>query len=152
MSSFDIKNMTQVIKKKISSFKSDTKLEHVGSVLSVGDGIAIVYGIEQAMMGELLSFPHGVSGLVFNLEEQSVGVILLGDSHKIKEGDIVKSTGKIFEVPVGENLLGRVINPLGKQLDGKGEIATNETRPVEKRAYGVMERKSVDTPMETGQN
>ena len=150
MSSFDIKNMTQVIKKKISSFKSDTKLEHIGSVLSVGDGIAIVYGIEQAMMGELLSFPHGVSGLVFNLEEQSVGVILLGESHKIKEGDIVKSTGKIFEVPVGENLLGRVINPLGKQLDGKGEIATNETRPVEKRAYGVMERKSVDTPMETG--
>ena len=150
MSSFDIKNMTQVIKKKISSFKSDTKLEHIVSVLSVGDGIAIVYGIEQAMMGELLSFPHGVSGLVFNLEEQSVGVILLGESHKIKEGDIVKSTGKIFEVPVGENLLGRVINPLGKQLDGKGEIATNETRPVEKRAYGVMERKSVDTPMETG--
>jgi F-type H+-transporting ATPase subunit alpha len=145
-----VKDMTEVIKKQIEAYTKDVKLEHIGSVLSVGDGIAIVYGLRDAMMGELLVFPQNVSGLVFNLEEQAVGVILLGESHLIKEGDIVKTTGKIFEVPVGEALLGRVVNPLGKPIDGKGSIETKKTLPVERKAYGVMQRKSVDTSMETG--
>ncbi|PKK96662.1 MAG: F0F1 ATP synthase subunit alpha, partial [Tenericutes bacterium HGW-Tenericutes-3] len=112
MSKLKVQEMTEIIKKQIESFEQDVKLENIGKVLSVGDGIAIVYGLQQAMMGELLEFPHGVKGLVFNLEELSVGVILLGESDKIKEGDLVKTTKRIFEVPVGEELLGRVVNPL----------------------------------------
>jgi F-type H+/Na+-transporting ATPase subunit alpha len=150
MANLNIKEMTEVIKKQIESFKQDIKLEQTGSVLRVGDGIAIVYGLKDAMMGELLTFPHGVSGLVFNLEEQSVGVILLGESHLIKEGDLVKTTQRIFEVPVGEALLGRVVNPLGQPLDGKGVIDAKEFRAVERKAHGVMQRKSVDTSLETG--
>lgn len=150
MANLKIKEMTEVIKKQIEAYTKDTKLESIGSVLSVGDGIAIVYGLKDAMMGELLVFPKDVTGLVFNLEEDAVGVILLGQSHFIKEGDLVKTTGKIFEVPVGEALLGRVVNPLGLPLDGKGVIDTKKTLPVERRAYGVMQRQAVDTPMETG--
>ena len=150
MANLKIKEMTEVIKKQIEAYTKDTKLESIGSVLSVGDGIAIVYGLKYAMMGELLVFPKDVTGLVFNLEEDAVGVILLGQSHFIKEGDLVKTTGKIFEVPVGEALLGRVVNPLGLPLDGKGVIDTKKTLPVERRAYGVMQRQAVDTPMETG--
>lgn len=150
MANLNIKEMTEVIKKQIESYEHDIKLEQTGSVLRVGDGIAIVYGLKDAMMGELLTFPHGVSGLVFNLEEQSVGVILLGQSHLIKEGDLVKTTKRIFEVPVGESLLGRVVNPLGQPLDGKGIIDAKEFRPVERKAHGVMQRKSVDTSLETG--
>lgn len=150
MSNLKVKEMTEVIKKQIEAYTKDTKLESVGSVLSVGDGIAIVYGLRDAMMGELLVFPKEVTGLVFNLEEDAVGVILLGQSHLIKEGDLVKTTGKIFEVPVGEALLGRVVNPLGQPLDGKGVIDTKQTLPVERKAYGVMQRQAVDTPMETG--
>ena len=150
MANLKVKEMTEVIKKQIEAYTKDTKLESIGSVLSVGDGIAIVYGLKDAMMGELLVFPHNVSGLVFNLEEDAVGVILLGQSHLVKEGDLVKTTGKIFEVPVGDALLGRVVNPLGQPLDGKGVIDTKETMPVERKAYGVMQRQAVDTPMETG--
>ena len=122
--------MTQVIKKQIESFEQDVKLENIGKVLSVGDGIAIVYGLQQAMMGELLVFPHGVKGLVFNLEEHQVGVILLGESNLIKEGDMVKTTKRIFEVPVGKALLGRVVNPLGEPLDAGGVIKTTKSLPV----------------------
>lgn len=150
MASINIKDMTEVIKKQIESYTQDVKLEHIGSVLRVGDGIAIVYGLKEAMMGELLVFPEGVTGLVFNLEEETVGVILLGESHLIKEGDLVKTTGKIFEVPVGEGLLGRVVDPLGKPLDGKGVIESTQSRPVERKAHGVMQRQSVDSSMETG--
>jgi len=150
MANLQINEMTEVIKKQIEAYSKDTKLESIGSVLSVGDGIAIVYGLKDAMMGELLIFPKDVTGLVFNLEEDAVGVILLGQSHLIKEGDLVKTTGKIFEVPVGEALLGRVVNPLGQPLDGKGVIDTKQTLPVERKAYGVMQRQAVDTPMETG--
>ena len=150
MANLKINEMTEVIKKQIEAYSKDTKLESIGSVLSVGAGIAIVYGLKDAMMGELLIFPKDVTGLVFNLEEGAVGVILLGQSHLIKEGDLVKTTGKIFEVPVGEALLGRVVNPLGQPLDGKGVIDTKQTLPVERKAYGVMQRQAVDTPMETG--
>ncbi|MGB0345073.1 MAG: F0F1 ATP synthase subunit alpha, partial [Acholeplasmataceae bacterium] len=143
MANLKVKEMTEVIKKQIEAYTKDTKLESIGSVLSVGDGIAIVYGLKDAMMGELLVFPHNVTGLVFNLEEDAVGVILLGQSHLVKEGDLVKTTGKIFEVPVGDALLGRVVNPLGQPLDGKGVIDTKETMPVERKAYGVMQRQAV---------
>lgn len=150
MSKIKIKEMTEVIKKQIESFEQDVKLENIGKVLSVGDGIAIVYGLQQAMMGELLEFPHGVKGLVFNLEEHNVGVILLGESNLIKEGDMVKTTKRIFEVPVGESLLGRVVNPLGEPLDALGSIKTEKKMPVEKKARGVIDRGSINASMETG--
>mgnify|MGYP002152246090 CR=1 FL=1 len=150
LSKIKVKEMTEVIKKQIESFEQDVKLENIGKVLSVGDGIAIVYGLQQAMMGELLVFPHGVKGLVFNLEEHSVGVILLGESNLIKEGDMVKTTKRIFEVPVGDALLGRVVNPLGEPLDAQGSIQTDQTLPVERRARGVMARGSINESMETG--
>jgi F-type H+-transporting ATPase subunit alpha len=150
LSKIKIKEMTEVIKKQIESFEQDVKLENIGKVLSVGDGIAIVYGLQQAMMGELLEFPHGVKGLVFNLEEHNVGVILLGESNLIKEGDMVKTTKRIFEVPVGEALLGRVVNPLGEPLDALGSIKPEKKMPVEKKARGVIDRGSINASMETG--
>ncbi len=150
MSKLKVQEMTEIIKKQILSFEQDVKLENIGKVLSVGDGIAIVYGLQQAMMGELLEFPHDVKGLVFNLEESSVGVILLGESDKIKEGDLVKTTKRIFEVPVGEELLGRVVNPLGEPLDAGGTINAKHFLPVERRAQGVMARGSINASMETG--
>ncbi len=150
MSKIKVQEMTQVIKKQIQSFEQDVKLENIGKVLSVGDGIAIVYGLQQAMMGELLEFPNNVKGLVFNLEEHSVGVILLGESDKIKEGDLVKTTKRIFEVPVGPELLGRVVNPLGQPLDAGGPIDAKKFLPVERKAQGVMQRGSINSSMETG--
>ena len=150
MSKIKVTEMTEIIKKQIQSYEQDVKLENIGKVLSVGDGIAIVYGLQQAMMGELLEFPNNVKGLVFNLEEHSVGVILLGHSELIKEGDTVKTTKRIFEVPVGEALLGRVVNPLGEPLDAKGSIDTKEFLPVERKAQGVMQRGSINASMETG--
>lgn len=150
LSKIKVKEMTEVIKKQIEAFEQDVKLENIGKVLSVGDGIAIVYGLQQAMMGELLIFPHDVKGLVFNLEEHSVGVILLGESNLIKEGDMVKTTKRIFEVPVGEALLGRVVNPLGEPLDANGSIKTDKFLPVERRARGVIARGSINQSMETG--
>jgi F-type H+/Na+-transporting ATPase subunit alpha len=142
--------MTEIIKKQIQSYEQDVKLENIGKVLSVGDGIAIVYGLQQAMLGELLEFPKDVKGLVFNLEEHHVGVILLGRSELIKEGDLVKTTKRIFEVPVGEELLGRVVNPLGEPLDAGGAINAKKYLPVERRAQGVMQRGSINASMETG--
>jgi len=142
--------MTEIIKSQIESFEQDIQLENIGKVLSVGDGIAIVYGLQQAMMGELLEFPHNVKGLVFNLEEHNVGVILLGESELIKEGDLVKTTKRIFEVPVGEALLGRVVNPLGEPLDAGGGISTKKFLPIERRGKGVMDRGSVNESLETG--
>ncbi len=150
MSKIKVTEMTEIIKKQIESYEKDVKLENIGKVLSVGDGIAIVYGLQQAMMGELLEFPHDVKGLVFNLEEHSVGVILLGRSELIKEGDTVKTTKRIFEVPVGEELLGRVVNPLGEPLDARGPIDAKTFLPVERKAQGVMQRGSINASMETG--
>ncbi|MDY0339037.1 MAG: F0F1 ATP synthase subunit alpha [Acholeplasmataceae bacterium] len=150
MSKIKVQEMTEIIKKQIQSYEQDVKLENIGKVLSVGDGIAIVYGLQQAMMGELLEFPHDVKGLVFNLESHSVGVILLGNADLIKEGDLVKTTKRIFEVPVGEALLGRVVNPLGEPLDALGAIHTDHFLPVERRAQGVMQRGSINRSMETG--
>src|SRR6185295_13502018 len=142
--------ITSVIKKQMEGYKTDTELKEVGYVLQVGDGIARVYGLENAMAGELLELPHGVFAMVLNLEQENVGCVLLGEDKLIREGDPVKRTGKVMSVPVGDALLGRVVNPLGQPLDGKGEIKTTKFRPVEVIAPGVVERQPVKEPMQTG--
>ncbi|MEK7858883.1 MAG: F0F1 ATP synthase subunit alpha [Elusimicrobiota bacterium] len=142
--------ITAVIKKQLEGYQGTTELKEEGSVLQVGDGIARVYGLENAMAGELLELPHGVMGMVLNLEKENVGCVLLGSDRLIKEGDPVKRTGKIMSVPVGDALIGRVVNPLGVPLDGKGPIKTAKTRPIEVVAPGVIDRAPVTEPMQTG--
>ncbi|MGG3280816.1 F0F1 ATP synthase subunit alpha [Paenibacillus solani] len=142
--------ISTLIKSQIEEYKSDITVSEVGTVIQVSDGIARVYGLENAMSGELLEFQNGVFGLALNLEESNVGVVILGPYSDIKEGDQVKRTGRIMEVPVGEALLGRVVNPLGQPLDGKGPIEAAAYRPVESNAPGVIDRKSVHEPMQTG--
>lgn len=150
MSNINLSEISSLIKKQIEAYKDDIKTETIGTVVEVGDGIAIVHGLDKAMQSELLIFPNDVYGMVQNLETDSVGVILLGDSSLVKEGDIVKCTGKILNVPVGDNFIGRVINPLGAPIDGLGPIESTEYRPIEQKATGVMQRSSVDTPLQTG--
>ncbi|MGA2775229.1 MAG: F0F1 ATP synthase subunit alpha [Candidatus Omnitrophota bacterium] len=145
--------VTSVIKKELEKYKSRLRVESIGTVIQVGDTIARIYGLDDVMMGELVQFSNNVTGIVFNLEEDSVGVVILGSDNpdrEIKEGDIVKRTGKIAEVPVGENLLGRVVNPLGRPIDGKGPINTDKIRPLESKAPNVVERQPVNEPLETG--
>ena len=142
--------ISALIKEQIKSYRHKIDSNDVGTVISVGDGIATVYGLEKAMLGELLLFPNNVYGMVMNLESDSVGVVLLGDDSLVKEGDLVNRTKQVMEVPVGENMLGRVVNSLGQPIDGLGEIKTSRTRPIEVIAPGVIKRKSVDTPLETG--
>ena len=142
--------ISALIKEQIKSYRHKVDSNDVGTVVSVGDGIANVYGLEKAMLGELLLFPNQVYGMVMNLESDSVGVVLLGNDQLVKEGDIVKRTKEVMEVPVGESMLGRVVNSLGQPIDGLGEIVTNKRRPIEVIAPGVIKRKSVDTPLETG--
>jgi F-type H+/Na+-transporting ATPase subunit alpha len=142
--------ISSLIKERIANFTSEIEVVDVGTVIQIGDGIARVHGLEKAMAGELLEFQNGVMGMVLNLEEDNVGVVILGPFRDIKEGDTVKRTGRIMEVPVGEALLGRVVNPLGQPLDGLGPINTTEFRPVESPAPGVMARKSVHEPLQTG--
>ncbi|MEC0242746.1 F0F1 ATP synthase subunit alpha [Paenibacillus dokdonensis] len=142
--------ISTLIKSQIEQYKSDIEVSEVGTVIQVSDGIARVHGIENVMSGELVEFANGVSGLALNLEESNVGVVILGPYREIKEGDQVKRTGRIMQVPVGEGLLGRVVNPMGEPLDGKGPIEAAEYRPVENMAPGVIDRKSVHEPMQTG--
>ncbi|MGZ4826298.1 MAG: F0F1 ATP synthase subunit alpha [Terriglobales bacterium] len=142
--------ITKLIREQIENYESHIAVDEVGTVISLGDGIARVYGLEKAMAGELLSFPHGVAGIAMNLEEAQVGVVLLGEYTEIKEGDEVKRTGRIASVPVGENLIGRVVNALGVPIDDKGPIATTEYLPVERIAPGVIDRQPVRQPMATG--
>jgi F-type H+-transporting ATPase subunit alpha len=142
--------ISSLLKEQIKKYEKDIKTENVGSVISVGDGIALVYGIDKAMSGELLVFPHGVYGMVQNLEKNHVGAILLNDTNLIKEGDEVKATGRILEISVGEEMIGRIINPLGQPIDGLGSIETDKTRPIESKATGVIDRQSVNEPLETG--
>ncbi|GAA0366623.1 F0F1 ATP synthase subunit alpha [Bacillus horti] len=142
--------ISSLIKKQIEQFEADIEVVEVGTVIQVGDGIARVHGLENAMAGELLEFHNGVMGMAQNLEEDNVGVVILGPYTEIREGDQVKRTGRIMEVPVGEALLGRVVNPLGQPLDGRGPIETTAFRPVESQAPGVMDRKSVHEPLQTG--
>jgi F-type H+-transporting ATPase subunit alpha len=142
--------ISTLIKQQIENYKSEIQVVDVGTVINVGDGIARVHGLENAMQGELLEFANGVVGMALNLEESNVGVVILGPYTDIREGDQVKRTGRIMEVPVGEELLGRVVNPLGQPLDGKGPINTTQFRAIESPAPGVIDRKSVHEPMQTG--
>jgi F-type H+-transporting ATPase subunit alpha len=142
--------ISKIIRDQISGFTVDLNVAEVGSVISIGDGIARVHGIERAMAGEMLEFTHGVFGIALNLEEQSVGAVLLGDFTAIKEGDVVKRTGRIISVPVGEEMLGRVVNALGQPIDGKGPIQTKQFLPIERIAPGVVDRQPVKEPIQTG--
>jgi len=150
MSKINPVEISSLIKEQIKKYEKKTKTENVGTVITVGDGIALVHGLDKAMSGELLEFPNNVFGMVLNLETDHVGAILLDESTSIKEGDVVKTTGRILEVPVGKEIIGRVINPLGVALDGKGPLGTKKTRPLEQKATGVMSRKSVNQPLQTG--
>ena len=142
--------ISSVIKEQIQRYASTLEVSDVGTVIQVADGIARVHGLENAMQGELLLFPGEIYGMVLNLEEDNVGVVLLGSAHNINEGDIVKTTGRVVEVPVGDALLGRVVNALGQPIDGKGPVQTDKFRKIERVASGVITRKSVDTPLQTG--
>ncbi len=148
----DIKadEISKIIRDQIGSYAVDVDVSEVGSVVSVGDGIARVYGVDKTMAGEMIEFPHGLYGIALNLDEDSVGVVLLGDYTGIREGDTVKRTGRIISVPVGEELLGRVVNSLGQPLDGKGPIVTERFAPVERLAPGVVDRQGVREPLQTG--
>ena len=150
MKSLRIEEISALIKEQIKQYKNTIETTNVGTVIRVGDGIALVHGLDQAMNGELLEFPNGLYGMVQNLEKDYVGAILFGSSSLAKEGDTVKATGHILEVPVGEALLGRVVDALGQPIDGKGAINTNLYRPIEKKASGVMARQSVKVPLQTG--
>src|SRR6476646_8255911 len=148
----DIKaeEISKIIREQIGSYAVDVDVAEVGSIISIGDGIARVHGVDNAMAGEMLEFPHGVFGIALNLEEDSVGAVLLGEFREIKEGDLVKRTGRIISVPVGDELLGRVVNALGQPIDGKGPIVTKQTSPIERLAPGVVDRQSVKEPIQTG--
>lgn len=142
--------VTAIIQKELEKYKTRLRVESIGTVLQVGDGIALVYGLDDVMVGELVQFPGDIMGIVLNLEEDKVGIVILGSEKNIREGDIVKRTGKIAQVPVGEALLGRVVTPLGIPIDGKGPIATNKHRPVESPAPGIIQRQPVKEPLQTG--
>jgi len=146
----NIEEISQIIRKQVEDYDKQIEVTESGTVITSSDGTARVYGLENAMAGELLAFPHDVYGLVLNLEEDNVGCALLGDAHLISEGDVVKRTGRIASVPVGEGLIGRVVNALGQPIDGKGPIQAKETRPVDIKAPGIIARQSVYEPLQTG--
>lgn len=148
--SINAEEISTLIKQQIENYDADIEVSDVGTVIEVGDGIARAHGLDNAMAGELLEFSNGVMGLAQNLEESNVGIVILGPYTDIKDGDEVRRTGRIMEVPVGEQLLGRVVNPLGQPIDGKGPIETGKTRPIESPAPGVMDRQSVKEPLQTG--
>ncbi len=150
MSKINANEISALIKEQISKYSKEIKTENVGTVISVGDGIALVHGLDEAMSGELVEFENGVFGMAQNLEQDQVGVIILDESTEIKEGDSAKTTGRILEVPVGDEMIGRVVNPLGFPIDGLGDINSDEYRPLEVKAQGVMARKSVEQPLQTG--
>ena len=142
--------ISSVIKEQIKNYSKKLETSEVGTVIQVADGIARVHGLENAMQGELLEFPGDVYGMVMNLEEDNVGAVLLSANRNISEGDTVKTTGRVVEVPVGDAMLGRVVNALGQPIDDKGPINTTKSRPIERVASGVISRQSVDTPLQTG--
>lgn len=142
--------ISSILKQQIERYQTEVDVSEVGRVIQVGDGIARVYGLQKAMAGELIEFPGGIFGMVLNLEEDNIGCVILGPYTKIQEGDLVKRTGRIVEVPVGEALIGRVVDPLGQPIDGKGPINATEFRPIESQAPGVVARKSVHEPLQTG--
>ncbi|MBB5149801.1 MULTISPECIES: F0F1 ATP synthase subunit alpha [Ureibacillus] len=148
--SIKAEEISALLRKQIENYQSELEVNEVGTVITVGDGIARAHGLDNCMAGELLEFENGVMGMAQNLEEGNVGIVILGNYLGIKEGDTVRRTGRIMEVPVGEELIGRVVNPLGMPVDGKGPINTTKTRPIESPAFGVMARKSVHEPLQTG--
>ena len=150
MSKINPVEISSLIKEQIKKYEKDIKTESIGTVISVGDGIALIHGLDNAMSGELLLFPNNIYGLVLNLETDHVGAILLDESTSVREGDTVKTTGRLLEVPVGDEIIGRVVNPLGQPIDGMGKISSTKTRPIERKATGVMSRKSVNEPLQTG--
>lgn len=142
--------ISSVIREEMKKYASKLEVSDVGTVVQTADGIAHIHGLKNAMQGELLAFPNDIYGMVMNLDEDSVGAALLGDADAVREGDEVKTTGRVVEVPVGDAMLGRVVNALGQPIDGKGPIQTDKRRRVERVASGVISRKSVDTPLQTG--
>src|SRR5215470_8777887 len=148
----DIKpgEITDILKREIRDYDRQIDVAETGTVLSIGDGIARIFGLERVMAGELVSFPGDVAGLVLNLEEDNVGVAVMGEANHVREGDLVRRTGRILEVPVGEALVGRVIDALGNPIDGRGEIGSSERRRVELKAPGIVARRSVYEPLQTG--
>ncbi|HUX67842.1 MAG TPA: F0F1 ATP synthase subunit alpha, partial [Terriglobales bacterium] len=142
--------ISEILRAQIENYDRVLAVDEVGTVVSVGDGIARVYGLEKVMAGELLEFPHGVAGIAMNLEEDQVGTVMLGDYTEIREGDQVKRTHRIMSIPVGEAMVGRVVNALGQPIDGKGPIVTEQFNPIERIAPGVLDRSPVKDPMQTG--
>ena len=142
--------ITSLLKQQLQEFQVDLDVAEVGEVIMVGDGVSRVSGLENVMSSELVELPNGVFGMALNLEEDNVGLVLFGASSKVKEGDLAKRTGKVVEVPVGDGILGRVVNPLGHTMDGKGEIKTDQSLPIERKALGVLQRQPVVEPLQTG--
>ncbi len=150
MQELKVEEIGEILRNRIKGYETRIETSEVGTVISVGDGIARAYGLDQAMAGELVEFASGVMGLVLNLEEDNVGIALFGEDKNVQEGDLVKRTGRVAEVPVGDNMKGRVVNSLGQPIDGKGEIKTSDMRPIELKAPGVVYRQSVHEPLQTG--
>ena len=148
----DIKteNISELLRQQIEAFSVSVDVSEVGEVIEIGDGVARVSGLENVMSSELVELPNGVFGMALNLEEDNVGLVLFGESRKVKEGDLAKRTERVVEVPVGEEMLGRVVNPLGHPMDGKGPIDAKESLPIERKALGVMQRSPVNQPLQTG--
>jgi F-type H+-transporting ATPase subunit alpha len=142
--------ISKIIRDQIGSYAVNVDVAEVGTIVSIGDGIARVHGVEKTMAGEMLEFPHGVYGIALNLEEDSVGAVLLGEYTEIREGDTVKRTGRIISVPVGEEIVGRVVNALGQPIDGKGPIVSKQFMEIERIAPGVVDRSPVKEPLQTG--
>jgi len=142
--------ISAILRKQLTGFENEADIYEVGTVLQIGDGVARIYGLSKVMMSELVEFPNGVIGMVLNLEEDNVGVMLFGDDSLVKEGDTVKRTKRIASVPVGESLLGRVVNPLGQAIDDRGDIKSDKVLPMERKAPGVIDRQPVKEPLQTG--
>src|ERR1700734_3124241 len=150
MAKINAGEITELLRQQIENYEQKIQVDEVGTVISLGDGIARVHGLDKVMAGELIRFPHGVAGLAMNLDEDQGGPVLLGDYTEIKEGDTVKRTGKIMSVPVGEAMIGRVVNALGQPIDDKGPLNTDKFNPLERLAPGVIDRRPVKEPMATG--
>ena len=150
MANIKADEISKILREQIENYEQTVSVDEVGAIISVGDGIARVHGLEKVMAGEMLAFPHNVFGIALNLEEEEVGVVLLGESQELKEGDVVKRTNTIMSVPVGEALVGRVVNPIGEPLDGKGPVASKQRNALERIAPGVLDRQPVREPLQTG--
>ncbi len=150
MANIKADEISKILREQIENYEQTVSVDEVGAIISVGDGIARVHGLEKVMAGEMLAFPHDIFGIALNLEEKEVGVVLLGESQELKEGDVVKRTNTIMSVPVGEALVGRVVNPLGQPVDDKGPIASKQRNPLERIAPGVLDRQPVREPLQTG--